>query len=305
LSKFIQKQNQDFIQIFLKVSCVYLDQSYETPIRLNSCRSLSRVFGEISSEMISEFLPSIMVGISKLFSIANEDTIHIVIESLDILISKHPECLKYSGSNFLLSLLSTLQTYSKDNLIKIDILYVFESVVRIEGGLKNVNLYLFKELNEQVVPLIVQVISNFEKNEVTLVDSCIELIGIIMDGQVDLDLLKISFLPLMKLLKSTQDENLLQSGTETLRAIIHVSHSVLPQLTFNDSNALQLILEFISKMLHSSSDSACMYVSALVIELIKKLGTVLKDILPNILKVILERLSNSNYIALIRVFHFY
>jgi hypothetical protein len=177
--------------------------------------------------------------------------------------------------------------------------------VRIEGGLKNVNLYLFKELNEQVVPLIVQVISNFEKNEVTLVDSCIELIGIIMDGQVDLDLLKISFLPLMKLLKSTQDENLLQSGTETLRAIIHVSHSVLPQLTFNDSNALQLILEFISKMLHSSSDSACMYVSALVIELIKKLGTVLKDILPNILKVILERLSNSNYIALIRVFHFY
>eukprot|EP01080_Neovahlkampfia_damariscottae_P010513 gene10513-3035_t len=330
LSKFIENQNQNLKEIYLKISTIYLDEKYSIPIRINSCRCLSRVFSKIPSNIIEPFLFKIFNGISKLFDITNEDTIHIIIESLDILISKHPNSLKYSNNNFLINLLKTLQLYSKDQLIKIDILYVFESIVHIGSnksgsskssgsgsgsineiesiGLEIINPNLFKELIESIIPLITKVIQFHEQQELTLIDSCIELLGIIIDGfgqkrlNYILDILKISFIPLLNLLKYTQEDNLLQSGTETLRAIIHVSYEILPKLNFNNSNALQLILEFISKMLSTSSDSACVYLSSLVIELIKKFNTILKDILPNILRVILERLYKSKNITLNRTF---
>jgi hypothetical protein len=130
-----------------------------------------------------------------------------------------------------------------------------------------------------------------EKTTFQLNEICVHLLGIIADSadsETIGKIIEVSLPAMMNLMVKTDEINMLQNGLETFKAMVHRGAKHLN---------LGVLSEFIKKILNSE-DSACLGLSNLLSEMLKQFGKDMNQILPNILRAMLNRLADSEHATL-------
>lgn len=274
LSKYISFQNEEILKYYIQATMVYLRSNNAIPVKLNACRSLARVLKKIPKQSFDKASLIVMQSMCDLLNCTNEDTTHIVLESINILLIEFPQaCVK----EIFPLLLNILNKYADDKLIKEDTMYIFDTMAQIEIGRT--------QMIQVVLPLVLQTIKT-PNTKTNMIEICIDLIGITVsssDQNNISNVLQLCFDPLMEYLKKSDDDEVLLSGTETIKIMIHNGAKYIK---------IESILSYISQLLNLS-DSACQYLPGLLSVMLKQYKLEMNQYLPQILKACIQRFLSS------------
>jgi hypothetical protein len=119
MSKFVSKLNDELLVYFIKLLLNNLLNS-ELPIKLNSCRALSRIYEKIPNEIKNKIYNDLYDTLLNIIKLTNEDTTYITLDCLTFLIQSNSQVLIESKQNFLLILLNLLYRYYNDPLLPVN-----------------------------------------------------------------------------------------------------------------------------------------------------------------------------------------
>ncbi|KAL9650044.1 hypothetical protein ABK040_003162 [Willaertia magna] len=301
---FYLTNNLDAIKQLLLIYVEHLNpQTQPVPIRLYACRAVARVFQVDHVETVvnncenkDEMLKKILVGMCQLANEVSDEVMHIPLESIAIFVKFSPQVVIPFSNEVITIMWTQLEKFANDHTIASDIINVFEK------------LALIPEIEYQLVnfvsPKIAQIISGnlvlvgmhfVEK----LLDVGYTIIRHSTKEQIPF-LLNTLFPSIMNIILSNDDEDLLQHGTECIRAFIHSGQELVVQHRLQEVSSFQLILEYIQKLLLPDlMDGSSLGVGELISEIFTKVGKLLDmNIISQIIKAAVIKLAATDSLAL-------
>ncbi|SSD61885.1 related to Importin subunit beta-5 [Saccharomycodes ludwigii] len=289
---------KDIVKKFIFASLKSANDSDSAIVQVSSLISFTyyESFVELPSVLgpnLSFFMEQdILKIINNLSEDAEEDTPGMLLESLNSAskltsCSEQTKSVKYNE----LQLILKVSSKSPDN-----IQVVMESQECLETLLQDVDVSTYLQFSEVCMPTFVKVMNGATENYSSILTLVLELLTSFMkkkpsDGNLPTVIIEFVFSPLANVLMISQDDGILQMGSEALSFCI--SNSDVASLQKYLGTILQIL-----ERLFSCSDSGAMNIGILVISVLKKFTSQLEQgIIPSILKAAAKKLVEVQNIS--------
>ncbi|RUS18224.1 hypothetical protein BC937DRAFT_89014 [Endogone sp. FLAS-F59071] len=224
----------------------------------------------VEQEVVVPFQPSILEGACQLLPSATEEALMLVLETI-MSAAKLDENVTARYEALIVPLvLEVWRKYPADHIVAGVVMDLFEELAR--------NRALYHALSARALPL--------------LHGSSIDLVTALVRGgpsPLPLEYSQQIFLPLMHLLWTTEDKEVLQSGEDCVKFLIQKdSMNIIQWRDETGKSGLDYIVQFVGKLLQpAQSESAALLVGDVLV------GTNLAPVLPDLLNAVVYRLSSA------------
>jgi len=259
------------------------------PVKISALKALNNFCKHLDPQFISAYQHPIMEGSCQLLPSASEESLLLVLETLTAAIKINKEVTASYESVLVPSLLEVWKNNPSDSLLATYVLDLFDDLAK--------NEVMYVSLCSKILPYMREVlISGIQ--EMPMLASAIDMVaGLARGGPSPLlpEFVDQFFPPLMHVLWTVKDNEVLQSGQQCLKTFIGKDSAHLVQWRDQSGKTgLQYVVEFVANLLTPDhSESEALFVGDLIVKLIQKAGNDIGPVLPDLLNVIIARLATS------------
>jgi len=259
------------------------------PVKISALKALNNFCKHLDPQFISAYQTPIMEGSCQLLPYTSEESLLLVLETLTAAIKINKEVTASYESVLVPSLLEVWKNHPSDSLLASYVLDLFDDLAK--------NEIMYVSLCSKILPYMREVLVSGIQ-EMPMLASAIDMVaGLARGGASPLlpEFVDQFFPPLMHVLWTVNDNEVLQSGQQCLKTFIGKDSAHLVQWRDQSGKSgLQYVVEFVANLLTPDhSESEALFVGDLIVKLIQKAGNDIGPVLPDLLNVIISRLTVS------------
>lgn len=322
-SRLAKGMNQEMLTVFLQVAISGLEQNQVLPVRMYACRAIGAIIKQDAAKnQVQEASAVIIDRLIHLAQLATEETLHIVLETL-VVVLQDAESLTLETANAVVNcFLHHWSQNLNDPLISEFIDGAFGALLELD------NLEIVAKLHEQVLPVLRTMLLQSRLdldaagNGVNTAGSAITILKTLLrhsfvssttsshggedavTRQMGAQVIQLVFEPLIEILHAVEDEKVLNSGAECLKWLVMFAVEPLAAYTCANSSGsgvdatMTIAAKLLSPTVH---DSCAICVGGLITQLLLKLGSALPPAtIQSILTAVSARLATAELPSLVQ-----
>ncbi|CAG8583002.1 8092_t:CDS:10, partial [Paraglomus brasilianum] len=265
-----------------------LQQSVAIPVRVSALQALKNFCLQLDKEYVKPYQSDIIEGVANLFSHASEDSLVLVLEIIEQVIKIDPVVTAQYEQVLGPLIIDIWEKHPTDVIIEPVVVDLFETLAN--------NSTAYSTFQARALPHIAKAIA--EPPESGVAASAIEVVSrFIKAGPSPLpnEYVQYVFPPLIRLLLSTEDREILQNGQSCLKYFVQKDCLALAQWTdANGKTGLDYIIQFIARLLQpAEEEGAALFVGTLIVKLIQKAGDKIVPVLGELLQAVAMKLESA------------
>lgn len=322
-SRLAKGMSQEMLGAFLQVAISGLEQSQVLPVRMYACRAIGAIIKQDAAKaQVHDAGAVIVARLIHLAQLATEETLHIVLETL-VVVLQDAETLSLETANAVVGcFLHHWGQNLNDPLISELIDGAFGALLELD------NLEIVAKLHEQVLPVLRDMLLQSRQdldaagNGVNTAGSAITILKTLLrhsfvssttsthsgedavTRQMGAHVIQLVFEPLVAILHAVEDEKVLNSGAECLKWLVMFAVEPLAAYTSaaTGSSGIDATMNVAARLLAPSlHDSCAICVGGLITQLLLKLGAALPAAtVQSILTAVSARLATAELPSLVQ-----
>ncbi|CEG01392.1 Armadillo-type fold [Ostreococcus tauri] len=264
------------------------------PLRIGACRAMAEFLPLAKREVMAPYVGEIYKGLGGLLVEAGEETIHLILEAMHVLIKADAEAAAAWLGALTPAVVKIWGEYVRDPLISADACEVFEALAAIPA--------CQPQLHATLVPTLSHILASPSEQPDMLVEATLDLLTIILRpaGLAEAKAThNACFKYVCGLIMHSDDAGVMQGAAETLRAFLRAGkESMLEWGTGNENvgggDVLRAMFEAASRLLDPTlEDSASLTAAPLMCQMLRRLPTKVGPVLRDITAAVVARLRSS------------
>ncbi|RHZ45257.1 hypothetical protein Glove_682g48 [Diversispora epigaea] len=286
-SQFATQLPQELASRYVIATVDAIQQNGAIPVKVSALRALQNICKYLDNQYVTPFQSNIIEGIANLISVATEDTLILVLETLHEVIKINKEVTARYESLIGPSIIDVWIKYPTDPTIAPIVTDLFETLAS--------NPEAHGAFQARTLPPLANILIVNSDSAVTA--SAIDLISSLVKGgpsPLPKEYVEHVFPSLMHLMLTTEDREILQNGDICLKYFVQKDCERIARWINNETGrtGLDYVIQYIAKALQSENESAT-FLGDLVVKLIKKAGDKIVSVIPELLKTVATKLEGA------------
>lgn len=302
-SQFATALPSDLAINFLDAAIAALEtDATSMPVKISAVRTIKNFFRHLRADTVAPYAPRIVRHLGPLLTRASEDTLILIIETIQAVLVQEEDTSEVAIEPQTIGevVQAVLHVWAQ-NAKDIVLLSVVSDLLESLAASKQMNVPTV--VVQKSMPLLSAAIASSpsESDEPSAVaETAVELSKSVLDG-ADAASLKgvvgVLCPNLVKVLKTSDDRDVLQNGIECLTVLVKKCSEELLAWHESGSNtsAVEAMLQIIARLLNpsESSESGGLAVGELVVAILRNASDHIGPILPELLKAMVQRLATA------------
>ncbi|CAG8433682.1 10406_t:CDS:10 [Diversispora eburnea] len=275
-SQFVTQLPQELASRYVIATVDAIQQNGAIPVKVSALRALQNIYKYLDNQYVTPFQSNVIEGIANLISVATEDTLILVLETLHEVIKINREGTARYESLIGPLIIDVWIKYPTDPTIAPIVTDLFETLAS--------NPEAHGAFQARTLPPLANIL-------IVNSDSAVTAGG---PSPLPKEYVEHVFPSLMHLMLTTEDREILQNGDICLKYFVQKDCERIAQWINNETGrtGLDYVIQYIAKALQSESESAT-FLGDLVVKLIKKAGDKIVSVIPELLKTVATKLEGA------------
>ncbi|KAJ4816684.1 Importin-9 [Rhynchospora pubera] len=259
------------------------------PVKIGACRALSQVLPESKQEAIQLNTMGLLSSLTDLLTKASEETLHLVLETLQATINAAGEQFALVESVLSPIILNVWAQHISDPFISIDAVDVLEAIKNAPGCIQ--------PLVSRILPTIVPILQKPKDQRENLVGGSLDLLTMLLkNAPIDVvqAIFEKCFDPTVQIILESEDHAEMQNATECLAVFVSVGRQEMLTWGGDPGYIMKRLLEAASRLLDPElPSSVSLFVGSYILQLILHLPTQMSPHLRDLVAAVVRRLQSS------------
>ncbi|KAK9806782.1 hypothetical protein WJX72_002643 [[Myrmecia] bisecta] len=281
---------------FLEAAASGVMANNPPPIQIGACRALAQLATKLDAAALQPLLPNIYAGLGALLSSSTEETLHLVLETLTVVVKADvAEAAKWEPQ-LSTAVLHIWANHVADPLLSIDAIDVLEALALTPAALPS--------LQARVLPVLSSIISQPDANSTILVEGALDVATMLLKPsnaeQAAIVHATLSQ-PVMALMMHSDDAGILQSCSEYMRYLLRAGgEALLSWGGATPADTLSAILSAVTRLMQPDmGDSASLFVPNIVTHMLRTMPSQVMAAMPQLLPAVVAKLASAHSAPLI------
>ncbi len=287
----------DVISPFIKACAVILTSSANHAVKISACKAAAIFSPKVEAQLLIPVLPQIIEGIVTLVPQASEDVLHLVLDSLSVIVKVDQQVSAKYETVLCPAVLAVWAKHINDRFITTIVQDVMQTMAN--------NPLCLTAVTERLYPVIHTILKPGASQPSGVSEAGVSLLTSLThayNGKVPDAFFSVLFPLMIDLMLKTEDGSLMQEGATCLAAFVRSGKDTIVQGVKSGFDALTPILKVVARLLTDPavSDDAARHVGLLISSLILNATQVLSPMLGDLLKSVIVRLAKATQAGLIQ-----
>ncbi|CAI0458771.1 unnamed protein product [Linum tenue] len=282
------------LQQFLYAAMKAVGMDVPPPVKVGACRALSQLLPEANREVVQPQLIGLLSSLTDLLQQASDETLHLVLETLQAAIKSGAEVTGPIESIISPVILNVWASHISDPFIGIDAIEVLESIKNAPGGIH--------PLVSRVLPHVGPILNKPREQPEGLVAGSLDLVTMLLKNapmDVVMVLYDVCFDAVTRIVLQNDDHSELQNATQCLAAFISGGRQEVLAWAADSGFAMRSLLDVASRLLDPNLDSSgSLFVGNYILQLILHLPLQMAQHTPDLIAALVRRMQSAQIAGL-------
>uniref|UniRef100_A0A0E0LAC8 Importin N-terminal domain-containing protein n=1 Tax=Oryza punctata TaxID=4537 RepID=A0A0E0LAC8_ORYPU len=294
LSKFSSVISKEICEQYLGSAAHAIASDVPPPVKVGACRALAQLLPESNQNLNVPNIMSILSSLVDLLGKASDETLHLVLETLQSAIKSCGEQSTLIEPVISPIILDVWAQHIADPFISIDAVEVLEAIKNAPGCLE--------PLVSRILPTIGSILKKPKIQQNGLVAGSLDLLTMILKNApttVVKAIFDTCFTSIIQIVLESDDHGEMQNATECLAAFISGGRQELLLWGGGHGRTLKMLLDAASRLLDPVLESSVsLFVGSYILQLIIHLPSHLSPHFPELIAAIVRRMQSSSITGL-------
>ncbi|KAI9085743.1 hypothetical protein K1719_032349 [Acacia pycnantha] len=267
-------------------------------MKVGACRALCQLLPETKNEITQPQMLGLFSSLSELLSQASDETLHMVLETLQAAIKAGHESSTFVEPIISPVILNVWALHISDPFISSDALEVLEAIKSIPGCLH--------PLVSRILPYVGPILSKPQEQADGLVAESLDLVAMLLKAtfyRIPIDVAKaiydVCFDATIRIVLQSDDHSEIQNATECLAAFICEGRQEVLAWGSNSESTMRSLLEIASRLLDPNLESSgSLFVGSYILQLILHLPSQMAVHIRDLVAAVVRRMQSAQIAAL-------
>ncbi|VFQ95349.1 unnamed protein product [Cuscuta campestris] len=294
VAKFFSVINQGLSEQFLHAAVKAIGMDVPPPVKVGACRALSQLLSDADSGVIRAHIMDLFSSLTNLLEHASDETMHLVLETLQAAVSAAPEVLPSVESILSPIILNVWASHVTDPFASIDALEVLEAIKKAPGCIQ--------PLVSRILPYVGPVLIKPHQQPEGLVAGSLDLMTMLLkDAPIDVikTIYEVSFDPVIRIILQSDDHSEMQNATQCLAALVYGGKQELLRWGGDPGYTMKCLLDVTSRLLNPDLESSVsLFVGSYILQLILHLPSQMSEHIRDLVAALIKRMQSCEISAL-------
>ncbi|KAI5352988.1 hypothetical protein L3X38_005880 [Prunus dulcis] len=294
VAKFSSVISHGVLEHFLYAAIKAISMDVPSPVKVGACRALSELLPETNKVIIHPHLMSLFQSLSDLLNQASDETLHLVLETLQEAIKAGYELSASIEPIISPVVLNMWASHISDPFICIDAIEVMETLKNAPGCIR--------PLVSRVLPYIWPVLNKPQQQPDGLVAGSVDLVTMLLKN-APIDVVKTiydaCFDTVIRIVLQSDDHSEMQNATECLAAFVSGGRQDVLAWSGDLENTMRRLLDAASRLLDPDLDSSgSLFVGSYILQLILHLPSQMAPHIRDLVAALIRRMQSAQIAGL-------
>ncbi|XP_021815145.1 importin-9 isoform X2 [Prunus avium] len=294
VAKFSSVISHGVLEHFLYAAIKAISMDVPPPVKVGACRALSELLPETNKVIIHPHLMSLFQSLSDLLNQASDETLHLVLETLQEAIKAGYELSASIEPIISPVVLNMWASHISDPFICIDAIEVMETLKNAPGCIR--------PLVSRVLPYVWPVLNKPQQQPDGLVAGSVDLVTMLLKN-APIDVVKTvydaCFDSVIRIVLQSDDHSEMQNATECLAAFVSGGRQDVLAWSADLENTMRRLLDAASRLLDPDLDSSgSLFVGSYILQLILHLPSQMAPHIRDLVAALIRRMQSAQIAGL-------
>ncbi|KAG0591650.1 hypothetical protein M758_1G229200 [Ceratodon purpureus] len=274
---------------FFYAAIMGLGDGMPAPIKVGACRALAQLFEQVDVPSLRPHLGSVFAALAKLLQEASDETLHLVLETLQAAIKADDQAAAAAEPVISPLLLNIWALNVSDPFISFDSLDTLDSLKKVPGCAQPLAL--------RALPVLATILASPQHQPQGLVSGALDLLAMLLK-KAPVEVVKAahdaSFKSVVAIVLQSGETSELQNGTECLAAFVREGSEALLEWGGDADQTMRMLLDTVARLLNPEQDSSsALFVGNLVTQLIMQLSVRMAPHIRDLIAALVIRMQST------------
>lgn len=294
VAKFSSVISHGVLEHFLYAAIKAISMDVPPPVKVGACRALSELLPETNKVIIHPHLMSLFQSLSDLLNQASDETLHLVLETLQEAIKAGYELSASIEPIISPVVLNMWASHISDPFICIDAIEVMETLKNAPGCIR--------PLVSRVLPYVWPVLNKPQQQPDGLVAGSVDLVTMLLKN-APIDVVKTvydaCFDTVIRIVLQSDDHSEMQNATECLATFVSGGRQDVLAWSGDLENTMRRLLDAASRLLDPDLDSSgSLFVGSYILQLILHLPSQMAPHIRDLVAALIRRMQSAQIAGL-------
>ncbi|KAJ9163429.1 hypothetical protein P3X46_023097 [Hevea brasiliensis] len=294
VAKFSTVISHGVLEHYLSAAIQAVGMDVPPPVKVGACRALSQLLPEANKGIIQPHMMSLFTSLTDLLHQASEETLHLVLETLQAAIKAAHEASVVVESIISPVILHTWAVHISDPFISIDAIEVLEAIKNAPG--------CFRPLVSRILPHIGPILNKPHQQPDGLVAGSLDLVTMLLKNAPN-DVIKavydVCFDAVIRIVLQSQDHSEMQNATECLAAFVSSGRQEMLAWAADSGFTMRSLLDAASRLLDPDLESSgSLFVGRYILQLMLHLPLQMAQHVQDLVAALARRMQTAQIAGL-------
>ncbi|XP_061986940.1 uncharacterized protein LOC133705642 [Populus nigra] len=294
VAKFSSVISHGVLEHFLHAAVKGVGMNVPPPVKMGACQALSQLLPEANKENIQPQLMGLFSSLTDLLHQASDETLHLVLETLQASIKAVREAAVSFESVVSPVVLNTWALYVSDPFLSIDAIEVLEALKNAPGGIH--------PLVSRILPHIGPILNKPYQQPDGLVAGSLDLVTMLLKNAPS-DVIKAiydtCFDAVIRIVLQSDDHSEMQNATQCLASFISGGREEILSWAADSGFTMRSLLDAASRLLDPGMESSgSLFVGSYILQLILHLPLHMAMYIRDLVTALVRRMQSAQIVGL-------
>ncbi|KAL1807817.1 hypothetical protein ACET3Z_024807 [Daucus carota] len=288
--------NNDIVEQFLYAAIKTIGLDVPPPVKVGACRALTQLLPDANIVTILPHFVNLFSSLIDLLKQASDETMHLVLETLQAGVEAGHESTEFSSIEPLISpvILGMWALHVSDPFVSIDALEILEAIKNAPGCVH--------PLVSRILPYIGPILNRPQQQPDGLVAGSLDLVAMLLKNAPS-DVVKavydVSFDPVVRIVLQSDDHSEMQNATQCLAAFLYCGKEDLLSWGGDPVFTMKSLLDVASRLLNPDLESSgSLFVASYILQLILHLPSQMAQHIRDLVAALVRRMQSCQIAGL-------
>lgn len=294
VAKFSSVISSGVLEHSLDAALKAITMNVPPPVKVGACRALSQLLPKAKKEIVQPQLPGLFSSLTDLLNHASDETLHMVLETLQEAVKAGHESPAVVESVISPVILNVWASHVLDPFISIDALEVLEAIKSIPGCIH--------PLVSRILPYIGPILNEPQEQADGLVAGSLDLVTMLLKnapGDVIKAIYDVCFDAVIRIILQSDEHSEIQNATECLSAFISGGRQEVLLWGPDSGSTMRSLLDIASRLLDPNLESSgSLFVGSYILQLILHLPSQMAVHIRDLVAALVRRMQSAQIASL-------
>ncbi|KAK1389897.1 importin-9 [Heracleum sosnowskyi] len=288
--------SNEVVEQFLYAAIKTIGMDVPPPVKVGACRALTQLLPDANIGTILPHFVNIFSSLIDLLKQASDETMHLVLETLQAAVEAGHESVEFLSIEPLISpvILGMWALHVSDPFVSIDALEILEAIKKAPGCIH--------PLVSRILPYVGPILNKPQQQPDGLVAGSLDLVAMLLKN-APTDVVKavyeVSFDPVVRVVLQSDDHSEMQNATQCLAAFLSCGKQDLLSWGGDPGFTMKSLLDVASRLLDPNLESSgSLFVASYILQLILHLPSQMAQHIRDLVAALVRRMQSCQIAGL-------